>query len=105
MIFVVLSYFDIKHVEQVKIDNIFRIYDSQCYQKIWEKTVDSSVSEGIILYDSKVLSVNKQFKDIIGLNQTKSKNQDIKTPFSNLSEMLRNQQRRTSLCIDTQTKI
>ena len=31
--------------------------------------------------------------------------QEIKTPFSNLSEMLRNQQRRNSLCIDSFTKI
>jgi hypothetical protein len=50
------------------------------------------VSDGVILFDSKVLSVNSQFRDIMGLYQEKKKDKKIiKTPFSNLGEMLRNQ--------------
>jgi hypothetical protein len=77
VLYLAFSYAHIEFAENLKIENIFRIYETQCYEKVWQKTINTCVSDGIILFDQKVISVNKQFKETIGLNQLEGTNKGM----------------------------
>jgi PAS domain-containing protein len=69
--------------------------------------LDNNISEGVILFDqdSKILSVNKQFKDIMGINKlegTRRGTIDFGHALVNLGDLIN---QKTPRIIDMQTRI
>ena len=48
-------------------DAIYRIYKSESYQQVWQSAIENT-SDGVIIFERQMLSANRQFKQMMGLN-------------------------------------
>jgi len=61
--------------DEKRLLDLCQLHETQQFENIWHKTVSKNMQCGVVLFNfrQKVISVNKKFREIVGIGETKEK--------------------------------